>query len=134
LSLGTIELRAGAVTEAVTVNATRSTPISGLSPTRGRRAGCKWACGSISSGLLLAGFKFPGAVPIAGDMSVSSITGSDSGGVTAKAAVDHATLAMKKIQDVRQNEAQALVQLISQASEAASGGRSGVGSIISYYA
>jgi hypothetical protein len=67
-------------------------------------------------------------------MSVSSITGSNSGGVTAKAATDHATLAMKKIQDVRQNEAQALVQLISQASEAAQGGGSGVGSIISYYA
>ena len=67
-------------------------------------------------------------------MSVSSITGSNSGGVTAKAAVEHATLAMKKIQDVRQNEAQALVQLISQASEAAQGGGGGVGSIISYYA
>lgn len=68
-------------------------------------------------------------------MSVSSITGSDSGGVTAQAAVDHAMLAMKKIQDVRQNEAQALVQLISQASQAAApGGGSGVGSLVSYYA
>jgi hypothetical protein len=68
-------------------------------------------------------------------MSVSSITGSDSGGVTAKAAVEHATLAMKKIKDASQSEAQALVQLISQASEAAqTGGGSGVGSIISYYA
>jgi hypothetical protein len=67
-------------------------------------------------------------------MSVSSITGSDSGGVTAKAAVEHATLAMKKIQDVRKSEAQALVSLISQASEAAAPGGSGVGSIISYYA
>jgi hypothetical protein len=74
-------------------------------------------------------------VPIEGDMSVSSITGSNSGGVTAQASLDHATAAMKKIQDVRQNEAQALVQLISQASEAAApGGGSGVGSIISYYA
>lgn len=68
-------------------------------------------------------------------MSVSSITGSDSGGVTAKAAGDHAALALKKAQDVRQNEARALVQLISQASEAAqASGGGGVGSIISYYA
>lgn len=68
-------------------------------------------------------------------MSVSSITGSNSGGVTAKAAGDHAALALKKAQDVRQNEAQALVQLISQASEAAqASGGGGVGSIISYYA
>jgi hypothetical protein len=67
-------------------------------------------------------------------MSLSAITGSNSGGVTSQAAVDHATLALKKIQDVRQNEAQALVGLISQASEAAAPGGSGVGSIISYYA
>jgi hypothetical protein len=72
-------------------------------------------------------------VPIDGDMSVSSITGSNSNGVTAKAAGDHAALAMKKAQDVRQNEAQALVQLISQASDVAQSG-GGVGSIISYYA
>jgi hypothetical protein len=68
-------------------------------------------------------------------MSVSSITGSNSGGVTAQAAGDHAALALKKAQDVRQVEAQALVQLIAQASEAAApGGGNGVGSIISYYA
>ena len=67
-------------------------------------------------------------------MGISSVTGSDSGGVTAKAAGDHAALALKKAQDVRQNEAQALVSLISQASEAAQGGGGGVGSIISYYA
>jgi hypothetical protein len=68
-------------------------------------------------------------------MSVSSITGSNSGGVTAKAAGDHAALALKKAQDVRQNEAQALVALISQASDVAqAGGSGGVGSIISYYA
>jgi hypothetical protein len=74
-------------------------------------------------------------VPIEGDMSVSSITGSNSGGVTASAAGDHAALAMKKASDVRKAEAQALVQLISQASQAAApGGGSGVGSIISYYA
>ena len=66
-------------------------------------------------------------------MSVSSITGSDSGGVTAKAAGEHAALALKKAQDVRQNEAQALVQLISQASDVAQSAN-GVGSIISYYA
>jgi hypothetical protein len=68
-------------------------------------------------------------------MSVSSITGSNSGGVTAGAAGDHAALAMKKASDVRKAEAQALVQLISQASEAAqAGGHAGIGSIISYYA
>ena len=67
-------------------------------------------------------------------MSVSSVTGSNSNGVTASAAGDHAALALKKAQDVRENEAQALVQLISQASEAAQGGGSGVGSIISFYA
>jgi hypothetical protein len=67
-------------------------------------------------------------------MGLSSITGSNSGGVTASAAADHATLAMKKIQDVRQNEAQALVQLISQASQAAAPGGGGVGSLVSYYA
>lgn len=66
-------------------------------------------------------------------MSVSSITGSNSGGVTAQAAGDHAALALKKAQDIRQNEAQALVSLISQASQAAAGAN-GVGSIISYYA
>jgi hypothetical protein len=64
---------------------------------------------------------------------LSSLTGSNSGGVTAGAAGDHAALALKKAQDVRQNEAQALVSLISQASEAAQGG-GGVGSLISYYA
>jgi hypothetical protein len=67
-------------------------------------------------------------------MSVSSITGSNSNGVTGNAAADHAALVLKKVQDVRQSEAQALVQLISQASDAAPGGGSGVGSIISYYA
>jgi hypothetical protein len=80
--------------------------------------------------------KFRTPVPIDGDMSVSSVTGSNSGGVTGQAALDHATAAMKKIHDIRQNEAQALVQLISQASEAAQApaGGGGIGSIISYYA
>jgi hypothetical protein len=74
-------------------------------------------------------------MPIDGDMSVSAVTGSNSNGVTAMAAGDHAALALKKAADVRKTEAQALVQLISQASEAAqTGGGSGVGSIISYYA
>lgn len=64
-------------------------------------------------------------------MGLSSITGSDSGGVTAKAGLEHATLAMKKIQESSQSEAQALVSLISQAS----GPRAdGVGSLVSYYA
>jgi hypothetical protein len=68
-------------------------------------------------------------------MSVSSITGSNSNGVTGSAAADHAALALKKASDVRKSEAQALVQLISQASEAAqAGGNAGIGSIISYYA
>jgi hypothetical protein len=68
-------------------------------------------------------------------MSVSSITGSNANGVTGRDAGDHAALALKKASDVRKSEAQALVQLISQASEAAqAGGHSGVGSIISYYA
>ena len=68
-------------------------------------------------------------------MSVSSITGSNSGGVTASAAGDHAALALKKASDVHKSEAQALVQLISQASEAAApAGGGGIGSIISYYA
>jgi hypothetical protein len=67
-------------------------------------------------------------------MSVSSITGSDTGGVTAKAAGEHAALVLKKVQDVRKSEAQALVQLISQASDVAQAGSSGVGSLISYYA
>jgi hypothetical protein len=72
--------------------------------------------------------------PIDGDMSVSSITGSSANGVTGRDAADHAALALKKVADVRKTEAQALVQLISQASEAASSGGGGVGSIISYYA
>lgn len=68
-------------------------------------------------------------------MGVSSITGSNSNGVTGQAAADHAALVLKKVQDVRKNEAQALVQLISQASQAAApGGGSGVGSLVSYYA
>lgn len=67
-------------------------------------------------------------------MSVSSITGSNSNGVTGQAAADHTALVLKKVQDIRKNEAQALVQLISQASEAAAGGGSGVGSLVSYYA
>jgi hypothetical protein len=62
---------------------------------------------------------------------LSSLTGSNSGGVTAQAAGDHAALVLKKVQDVRQSEAQALVSLISNA---APGGNGGVGSIISYYA
>lgn len=67
-------------------------------------------------------------------MSLSSITGSDSGGVTADAALEHSTLAMKKIKDASQAEAQALLQLISQASQAAAPAANGVGSVISYYA
>ena len=68
-------------------------------------------------------------------MSLSAITGSNSGGVTASAAGEHAALALKKASDATKSEAQALVQLISQASQAAApGGGSGVGSIISYYA
>jgi hypothetical protein len=67
-------------------------------------------------------------------MSVSSITGSNANGVTGKSAGEHAALVLKKVQDVRQSEAQALVQLISQASDAQAGGSGGVGSIISYYA
>ena len=69
-------------------------------------------------------------------MSVSSITGSDANGVTGRSAAEHSALVLKKVQDVRKSEAQALVQLISQASDSAQagGGGGGVGSIISYYA
>jgi hypothetical protein len=97
----------------------------------GRLTGSIWVERKYLAG---RGFKFLKRLPIDADMSVSSITGSNSNGVTGKAAGDHAALALKKASDIRKSEAQALVQLISQASDVAQAGGGGVGSIISYYA
>ena len=75
-----------------------------------------------------------GRRPIDGDMSVSGVSGSGAGGSAGANEAERVALVLKKVADVRKTEAQALVQLISQASNAVTNGSSGVGSIISYYA